>query len=73
MVKEEQLRRAGKPKGTTREVMEVRRHLEREEQNESEAEQSLRKSERIKGKDSAMAMIDGEIPKNVKQAKDSGE
>ena len=53
--------------------MEVRRHLEREELNESEAEQSLRWSERIKGKNSTMIAIDEEIPKNVKQAKDSGD
>ena len=42
------MRRAGRPKGITHEMMEGRRHLERKEQNESKAEQSLRRSERIK-------------------------
>lgn len=67
------IRRAGRPKGTTREVMEVCRHLEREEHKESEVERSLRRSERVKDKNSAMIVIDEEIPKSVKQAKDSGE
>ena len=43
------MRRAGRPKGTTREVMEIRRHLEREEQNESEAEQNCEKVRKNKG------------------------
>ena len=67
--------RARRPKGTTRELMKVRRErrLEREEHNESEIEQSLRRSKRIKDKNLAMIVIDEEIPKNVEQEKNSEE
>lgn len=67
------MRRTEKPKGTIREAIEVRRHLKREEHNESKIEQSLKRSERVKDKNSAMIVIDEEIPKNVKQARDFGE
>lgn len=61
----------GRPRGTTSEVMEVRRQLEREEQREKEMRMNLRRSNRIKDKNSAMIVMDEEIPTNIEQAKNS--
>lgn len=49
--------------------MEVCRYLEREKHNENEIKQNLRRSKRIKNKNSAMIVIDEEMSKNVEQAK----
>jgi len=66
-----EIRAKGRPRGTTKAVMQVRRQEEKEERKQ--AEENVRRSERIKNQQAArLAMID-EIPKNVREAEQSNE
>lgn len=65
-----QERRRGRPKGTTKEFLEMRKNLEKKEDEEKLSEMEIR-SERIKNKHSAMMITDEEIPRNAEEAKQS--
>lgn len=66
-----ELRNKGRPKGTTKAVMELRRNLRREEEKRELRQKNIRRSERISNQQSAMLIMDEEIPKNIKEAKKS--
>lgn len=66
-----EMRMRGRPKGTTKAVMQVRRQEEREERRQEE--KNVRRSERIRNEQSArLAMVD-EIPNNVRETEQSGD
>lgn len=65
-------RHRGRPQGTTKEVMKMRRELQREENEQRCCEQNVRRPKRIKNKQAAMLSIEEEIiPRNVKEAQES--
>lgn len=53
---------------TTREVIELRRQLQRQEEEQRSEEQNLRRSKRKRDQQAAMLTIDEEIPKNITKA-----
>lgn len=62
-----EVRKIGRPKGSTKAIMEARRNLLREEKRQEHGD--LRRSERIKDQQKALLVIDNEIPKNIGEAK----
>lgn len=68
---QEEIRNRGRPKGTTREAIELRRQIQQKEDEQRCREQNLRRSKRIKDQQAAMLSIDEEIPKNVREAQES--
>ncbi|EZA59730.1 Copia protein, partial [Ooceraea biroi] len=70
-LQEERARNKGRPIGTTKDVKEVRSHIQRKENRRRDLEQNVRRSERIKNQQAAMLSMDEEIPKNMKEAKES--
>lgn len=68
---QEEIRNRGRPKGTTREAIELRRQVQQQEDEQRCREQNLRRSKRIKDQQAAMLSIDEEIPKNVREAQES--
>lgn len=66
-----ELKNRGRPRETTKDVMEVRRYLRREEEERELGQRNIRRSERIRDKQSAMLILDEEIPKNIREAQKS--
>lgn len=69
-VQPEEIKTKGRPKGTTKAMMEIRKNLRREEERRREQE-NVRRSKRIKEQQSAMIIIDKDILKNVQEAEKS--
>jgi len=68
-----ELRNRRKSRGTTRTVMKVRRNLRREEEETKLKKRNIRRSERIRDKQSAMLVLDEGILKNIEEAKKSND
>lgn len=62
-----EVRKIGRPKGSTKAIMKARRNLLREEKRQEHGD--LKRSERIKDQQKALLVIDNEIPKNIGEAK----
>lgn len=67
----EEIKTKGRPKGTTKAMMEIRKNLRREEKERKREQENVRRSKRIKEQQSAMIIIDKDIPKNVQEAEKS--
>jgi len=65
------IRKRGRPKGVTSDVIEERKHLKRIEKQNRAEERRLRRSERLRNKNMAMMIIDEEIPTNIQEARKS--
>jgi len=63
----------GRPRGTTKSVMEVRKQLMREEKEKQQKKENIRRSEKIKNQHLAMLVRDEEIPKTIREAKESND
>lgn len=61
------LRNVGRPRGTTKAVVEVQRNQERLEQEEKLRKEGVRRSERIKNKQSVMLVKNDEVSKILKK------
>lgn len=62
-----EVRKIGRPKGSTKTIMEARRNLLREEERREHGD--LRRSERIKDQQKALLVMDNKISKNIGEAK----
>lgn len=58
-----EMKTRGRPKGTTKGVMEMRKNLRYEEEERKREQGNVKRSERIKNQQSAMIIIDKNIPK----------
>jgi len=63
----------GRPKGTMKNMMEVKKHLRREEEERKREQGNARRSERIKNQQYARITMDKDIPKNINEAKNSSD
>lgn len=68
-VQPQEIKTKGRPKGTTKAMMEIRKNLRKEEKKREQ--ENVRRSKRIKEQQSAMIIIDKDIPKNVQEAEKS--
>lgn len=68
-----EIRSRGRPKGTTKDVMELRRAERLEEQERNMGQNDVRRSERIRNQQSALLITDDEIPKNIDKAMESSD
>lgn len=70
-VRPEEIKTKGRSKGTTKAMMEIRKNLRREEEERRREHENVGRSKRIKEQQSAMIIIDKDIPKNVQEAEKS--
>ena len=64
------MRKVGRPRNMTKEVIQVKRYLQRQENERLDIEKGVRRSSRIKVK-RAMKCSDERIPRNIKEARRS--
>ncbi|CAK9796271.1 Copia protein [Anthophora plagiata] len=65
------IKERGRPKGTTKDAMKVRRYTEIEENKEKDRTNNVKRSKRISDKQTVMLTTDKEIPRDVTEAKNS--
>lgn len=70
--REEITKRRGRPNGSAREAIEIRKQLEEKERRQTEVKGNVRRSHRTRDKNLAMIVMDEEISMTVEEARNTG-